>query len=99
MGGIQVTEHARKLIVTVSTVWSFDNAIAKLNDLCLMKVGGYTIRAGLPGRGRAGTASGCEAPQKSGVQDELARAFAAAPGGPEFYSDGLKTTPLAAAER
>lgn len=92
VGAIQVTEQARKMIVTASTVWSFDDASAKLHDLCGMKVSDDTIervcqdegeraRRWLRGRGKPGG---------GGEGDEVARAFAAAPGDPEFYSDGLK---------
>ena len=40
---IQATEHARKLVVTVSTAWSFDRASAKLAELCTMKLSDDTI--------------------------------------------------------
>ena len=41
--GIQVTPHARKVIATVSTAWSFDRASAKLQDICHMNVSDDTI--------------------------------------------------------
>jgi len=89
VGAIQVTEHARKLIVTVSTVWSFDNASMKLNDLCSMKVSDDTIERVCQDEGERAR-KWLRGAHKSGGQDPLARAFAAAPGEPEFYSDGLK---------
>jgi hypothetical protein len=89
MGAIQVTEHARKLIVTVSTVWSFDNASAKLDDLCSMKVSDDTIERVCQDEGERAR-KWLRGPQKPAGQDELARRFAAAAGEPEFYSDGLK---------
>ena len=43
MDAIQVTPHARKVIVTVSTAWSFDRASVKLKDICHMNVSDDTI--------------------------------------------------------
>jgi hypothetical protein len=40
---IQVTPHARKMITTVATVWSFDRASRKLKDICCMNVSDDTI--------------------------------------------------------
>ena len=43
LDAIQVTPHARKVIVTVSCAWSFDRASAKLKEICRMKVSDDTI--------------------------------------------------------
>lgn len=80
---IQVTEHARRMIVTVSTVWSFDNASAKLADICSMKVSDDTIE-------RVCQDEGERARKWLRGEEELVKSFAQAPGEPEFYSDGLK---------
>jgi hypothetical protein len=89
VGAIQVTEHARKMIVTVSTVWSFDNASAKLKDLCSMTVSDDTIERVCQDEGERAR-KWLRGPHKPGGRDELARTFAAAAGEAEFYSDGLK---------
>jgi len=89
VGAIQVTEHARRLIVTVSTVWSFDNASAKLDDLCSMKVSDDTIERVCQDEGERAR-QWLRGPQKPGGADALAQRFVAAPGEAEFYSDGLK---------
>jgi hypothetical protein len=39
----QVTPHARKVIVTVATGWSFDRASKKLKDICHMTVSDDTV--------------------------------------------------------
>jgi len=80
---IQVTEHARKLIVTVSTAWSFDRASAKLASLCTMRVSDDTIE-------RVCQDEGERVRQWLRGAAELVSSFAWAPGEPEFYSDGLK---------
>jgi hypothetical protein len=88
VGSIQVTEHARKMIVTVSTVWSFDNASAKLAEICAMKVSDDTIERVCQDEGeraRKWLRGGDEA-----GGNELVKTFEQAPGEPEFYSDGLK---------
>ncbi|MBC7772478.1 MAG: hypothetical protein H7210_08300 [Pyrinomonadaceae bacterium] len=80
---IQVTPHARKLIVAVSTVWSFDRASAKLKDLCHVKVSDDTIE-------RVCQHEGEQARQWLRGNPRTREAFEKAPGEPEFYSDGLK---------
>jgi len=88
LGSIQVTEHARKMIVTVSTVWSFDHASMKLADICSMKVSDDTIERVCQDEGeraRKWLRGGDEA-----GGNELVKAFERSPGEPEFYSDGLK---------
>jgi hypothetical protein len=94
VGAIQVTDHARKLIVTVSTVWSFDNASVKLKDLCSMKVSDDTIERVCQDEGEQAR-RWLRGPHKPGGRDELAATFAATPGEAEFYSDGLKVNTTA----
>ena len=81
--GVQVTPHARKVIVTVSTAWSFDRASEKLKDICRMNASDDTIERVCQHEG--------ESARKWLRGDETTvKAFARAPGKPEFYSDGLK---------
>lgn len=80
---IQVTPHARKVIVTVSTAWSFDRASAKLKDICHMNVSDDTIE-------RVCQHEGEEARKWLRVDRKTVETFGKAPGEPEFYSDGLK---------
>ena len=80
---LQVTPHARKVIVTVSTAWSFDRASDKLEDICHMNVSDDTIE-------RVCQHEGEEARQWLRENQRTARSFEQAPGEPEFYSDGLK---------
>ena len=83
VGAIQVTEHARKIITTVSTAWSFDRASVKLATLCAMKVSDDTIE-------RVCQSEGEQARHWLRGATELVEGFTKAPGKPEFYSDGLK---------
>jgi hypothetical protein len=80
---IQVTPHARKVIVTVSTAWSFDRASAKLKDICHLNVSDDTIE-------RVCQHEGEEARQWLRENPRTVEAFKKASGEPEFYSDGLK---------
>lgn len=80
---IQVTPHARKVIVTVSTAWSFDRASEKLRDICHMNVSDDTIE-------RVCQHEGEEARTWLRENQGTVQAFEKAPGEPEFYSDGLK---------
>lgn len=91
VGRIQATEHARKIVVTVSTAWSFDRTSAKLAELCSIKLSDDTIERICQDEGeharkwlRGGDGS------KQGGGHELVNSFAKAAGEPEFYSDGLK---------
>jgi hypothetical protein len=81
--GIQVTPHARKVIVTVSTAWSFDRASAKLKEICHMNISDDTIEEVCQTEGE-------EARQWLRENNRTVEAFKKAPGAPEFYSDGLK---------
>ncbi len=83
LDAIQVTPHARKVIVTVSTVWSFDRAAAKLKDICHLNVSDDTIERVCQQEGEA-------ARQWLRANQKTVEAFAKAPGEAEFYSDGLK---------
>jgi hypothetical protein len=80
---IGVTPHAGKVIVTVSTAWSFDRASVKLKDICHMNVSDDTIE-------RLCQDEGERARQWLRGGQETVRAFARTGGDPEFYSDGLK---------
>jgi hypothetical protein len=80
---LQVTPHARKVIVTVSTAWSFDRASLKLKEICHMNVSDDTIE-------RVCQHEGEEARQWLRENQKTVEAFERAPGDPEFYSDGLK---------
>jgi hypothetical protein len=80
---IQVTPHARKVIVTVSTAWSFDRASEKLNDICHMNVSDDTIE-------RLCQDEGERARKWLRGEQKTVQTFAQTPGEPEFYSDGLK---------
>lgn len=81
--GIGVTAHARKVIVTVSTAWSFDRAAAKLKDICHMNTSDDTIE-------RVCQHEGEEARKWLRDNGQMTQAFGQAPGEAEFYSDGLK---------
>ena len=83
LDAIQVTPHARKVIVTVSTAWSFDRASKKLKDICHMNVSDDTVE-------RICQHEGGRARQWLRGEEATVRAFTQAPGAPEFYSDGLK---------
>ena len=87
VGAIQVTDHARRVVVTVATGWSFDRAAAKLAEVCAMKLSDDTVERICQDEGerarkwlRGGGGGG---------GNELVDAFAKASGEPEFYSDGL----------
>ena len=80
---LQVTPHARKVIVTVSTAWSFDRASDKLTEICHMKVSDDTIE-------RVCQHEGEEARKWLRENERTVESFGQAPGEPEFYSDGLK---------
>lgn len=80
---IGVTPHARKVITTVSTAWSFDRASVKLKEVCHMSVSDDTIE-------RVCQQEGEEARKWLRENEKAVQAFAKAPGDPEFYSDGLK---------
>jgi hypothetical protein len=83
LDAIQVTPHARKVIVTVATAWSFDRAAAKLQEVCHMTVSDDTIE-------RLCQHEGERARKWLRGEPKTVEAFANTPGRPEFYSDGLK---------
>ena len=85
---IQATPHARKIIVTVSTAWSFDRASRKLKEICHLDVSDDTIERVCQHEG--------EAARKWLRGDaSLVQSFEQARGEPEFYSDGLKVNTTA----
>jgi hypothetical protein len=88
IGVIQVTPHARKVLVTVSTAWSFDRASQKLKDLCHMNVSDDTIE-------RVCQQEGEEARKWLRADEQLVERFGKASGDPEIYSDGLKVNTTA----
>lgn len=79
----QVTMHARKVIVTAASGWSFDRVSHKLKDLCAMRVSDDTIE-------RVCQDEGERVRRWLGEAAEPVKAFEAASGRVEFYSDGLK---------
>jgi hypothetical protein len=83
VSGRQVTVHAKKLIVTMSSGWSFDRVSQKLDEVCLMRVSDDTIERVCQDEGQGARKWLSEAA-------EPVKAFEAAAGRPEFYSDGLK---------
>jgi hypothetical protein len=83
LDAIQATPHARKLITTVATAWSFDRASMKLKDICHMNVSDDTIERVCQHEGEA-------ARKWLRVTEPTIEAFEKAPGDPEIYSDGLK---------
>lgn len=88
MGRIQVTEHARRVIVTVATAWSFDRASAKLAEVCSIKLSDDTIERVCQDEGeraRKWLRGG-----DGGEANAMVDGFADSEGEPEFYSDGLK---------
>ncbi|HVT88075.1 MAG TPA: hypothetical protein VHD56_04420 [Tepidisphaeraceae bacterium] len=80
---VQVTPHARQVITTVATAWSFDRASQKLKNLCHMGVSDDTIE-------RVCQHEGEQARRWLRVTEPTAQAFKKASGDPEMYSDGLK---------
>lgn len=83
MDAIQVTPHARKVIVTVSTAWSFDRASVKLKEIAHMGVSDDTIE-------RVCQHEGEEVRKWLRGDEKTVESFGRAAGEPEFYSDGLK---------
>jgi hypothetical protein len=79
----QMTEHARKVVVTVSTAWSFDRCSQKLKDLCGMHISDDTIE-------RVCQEEGDRALRWQAHSPDPVKQFTSSPGRPEFYSDGLK---------
>jgi len=83
LDSIQVTPQARKIITTVSTVWSFDRASQKLQEICQMNVSDDTIE-------RICQHEGERARRWLRGDEQTSKAFAQAKGEAELYSDGLK---------
>lgn len=80
---LQVTPHVSKVIVTVSTAWSFDRASVKLKEICHISVSDDTIE-------RVCQHEGEKARKWLRENPATTAGFVQAPGEPEFYSDGLK---------
>ena len=77
------SEHARRVIVVAGSAWSFEQASAKLQEMCRMRVSNDTIRAECDEEGaRAGRWARSE--------KALAGKMAKAAGELEFSSDGMK---------
>jgi len=79
----EVTVHAKKLIVTMSSGWSFDRVSRKLGEVCQMQVSDDTIE-------RVCQEEGEQIRKWLSEAVEPVKAFESASGRPEFYSDGLK---------
>lgn len=83
IGSRMASEHARRVIVVAGSTWSFEQASAKLLELCRMRVSNDTIRAECDEEGeRAGRWVGSE--------PASAQSLAKAAGEWEFSSDGMK---------
>ena len=83
IGSRMASEHARRVIVVAGSTWSFEQASAKLLELCRMRVSNDTIRAECDEEGeRAGR----------WVRSEQVplQSMAKAAGELEFSSDGMK---------
>lgn len=83
IGRRMASEHARRVIVVAGSTWSFEQASAKLLELCRMRVSNDTIRAECDEEGmRAG--------QWMRSDQVPAEKLAGAAGELEFSSDGMK---------
>lgn len=83
LGNRMASEHARRVIVVAGSTWSFEQASAKLLELCRMRVSNDTIRAECDEEGER---AGRWARSEKVPADKLARAA----GELEFSSDGMK---------
>jgi hypothetical protein len=81
-GGGMATPAARRMLSLAGISWSFDTASEHLEELCLLKVSNDTIR-------RVSEEEGQVAKDWIARSDAPARAFAAAEGDQEFYTDGV----------
>jgi hypothetical protein len=82
-GGHRLTTQARRVVTVAGTSWSFEQASARLAELCLLNVSNDVIRAVCDEEGEAARRWMNESP-------EPAAAMAKAAGGVEFYTDGVK---------
>ena len=82
-GGHHLTTQARRVVTAAGTSWPFDQASARLAELCLLTVSNGVIRAVCNEEGEAARRRMNESP-------EPAAAMAKAAGGVEFYTDGVK---------
>lgn len=81
--GHRLTTQARRVVTVAGSSWSFDQASARLEELCLLKVSNDVIRAVCNEEGEAARAWMNTSP-------EPAAAMAKAKGDVEFYTDGVK---------
>lgn len=81
--GHRLTTQARRVVTVAGTSWSFDQASARLAELCLLRVSNDVIRAVCNEEGEAARVWMNDSP-------EPAAAMARAKGEVEFYTDGVK---------
>lgn len=81
--GHRLTAHARRVVTLAGSTWSFDQAAAKLAELCHLRTSNDVIRAVCDEEGEAAR-KWLEGSEPPGV------ALAQAPGEAEFYTDGVK---------
>lgn len=81
--GHKLTVQTRRMVTLVGSCWSFDEASAKLGELCQLQVSNDVIR-------RVCNAEGEQAKQWLTESPEPAEAMARATGELEFYSDGVQ---------
>lgn len=81
--GHRLTTQARRVVAVAGSSWSFDQASARLAELCHLTVSNDVIRAVCDEEGEAARRWMSESP-------EPAAAMARAGGDAEFYTDGVK---------
>jgi hypothetical protein len=81
--GHRLTAQARRVVAVAGSSWSFDQASARLAELCLLRVSNDVIRAVCDEEGEA-------ARRWMNESAEPAAAMARAGGDAEFYTDGVK---------
>jgi len=81
--GHRLTTQARRVVTVAGSSWSFDQASARLAELCLLNVSNDLIRAVCNEEGEAARVWMNDSP-------EPAAAMAKAKGDVEFYTDGVK---------
>lgn len=83
VGRRSLTEHARKLVTTVGSAWSFERASQKLWELCRVRISNDTVRAVCNEEGERARRWLNDSPQATAALEQ-------ARGEPEFYTDGVK---------
>ena len=81
--GHRLTIQARRVVTVAGTSWSFEQASARLAELCLLKVSNDVIRAVCDEEGEAARVWMNNSPEPAAV-------MARAEGEVEFYTDGVK---------